>query len=209
MQDNKFTSHSPASYNIMMDQNQASYRHESRAGSLMGISKSHMRDLGYSADESLAVPTSSHTSSKKSDAFSKGRSFSLKTNPWNSNKDPFPEKKFLNEIVSSDEERLCGETKTIAPNQSTIKFINGLPTVVKRDKSAKFHCISCGYEGQTNLKYEYGSSLITILVIFFFVLFWPCLIYFACSNRWKDIVHYCPKCNGLIGKKKFVMSAAE
>lgn len=89
--------------------------------------------------------------------------------------------------------------------KSSVKFVNGLPTVVTKDKPHKFYCIVCHYEGQTKMSYVMSKSLIMLSIVFLFTLFWPCLFYAMFSNRWKDIVHYCPKCNHVVGKRKMEM----
>lgn len=94
------------------------------------------------------------------------------------------------------------EENSTSTLKSSVKFVNGLPTVVKRDTSHRFHCLKCSYEGQTKVEYKISRSLAIIMAILFLTLFWPCLAYVACSKEWKDLVHSCPKCGHIVGKRR-------
>lgn len=108
------------------------------------------------------------------------------------------EKDWKNDVVSvtDDEENSSSTLK------GSVKFVHGLPTVVKKNTSHKFHCLRCHYEGNTKVEYKISRSLAIIMVILFLTLFWPCLAYVACSKEWKDLVHSCPKCGHIVGKRR-------
>jgi len=109
------------------------------------------------------------------------------------------DKGWANDVVSITDDDVENSSSTL---KSSLKFVNGLPTVVKRKTTQRFHCLQCHYEGQTKIDYKTSKSLMIIMVILFLTLFWPCLAYVACSKDWKDLVHSCPKCGHIVGKRR-------
>jgi len=109
------------------------------------------------------------------------------------------DKDWANDVVSITDDDVENSSSTL---KSSIKFVNGLPTVVKRRTTQKFHCLQCHFEGQTKVEYQISRSLMVIMAILFLTLFWPCLAYVACSKDWKDLVHSCPKCGHIVGKRR-------
>jgi len=112
------------------------------------------------------------------------------------------DKTWKNELPSITDDKFDEEAFTSTSSKHQVKFVNGLPTVVKKHTSQKFHCLQCHYEGYTKLEHKIGKSLKIIMIVFLFILFWPCLAYLAWSNEWKDIVHSCPNCGYTVGKRR-------
>lgn len=112
------------------------------------------------------------------------------------------DKNWASDLISGDE--IIDEEAGIKGStiQNSTKFVRGLPTVVTKDKSCKFHCILCQYEGLTEIDYKYNKALIGLIIVFFITLFWPCMVYAIWSPRWKNIVHKCPECKTVVGKRK-------
>jgi len=109
------------------------------------------------------------------------------------------DKGWANDVVSITDDDVEDSSSTL---KNSVKFVNGLPTVVKRRTTQRFHCLQCHYEGQTKVDYQTSKSLMIIMTILFLTLFWPCLAYVACSKDWKDLVHSCPKCGHIVGKRR-------
>jgi len=112
------------------------------------------------------------------------------------------DKTWKNEVLSITDDKFDEEAFTSTSIKNPVKFVNGLPTVVKKNTSHKFHCIKCHYEGYTKVQHKIGHALMIIMVVFLLILFWPCLAYLAWSKEWKDIVHSCPQCGHIVGKRR-------
>ena len=109
------------------------------------------------------------------------------------------------EIPDSSDEKADQETlATLTMIPASKKFVNGLPTVVTRKYPTKFYCVKCEYQGMTVIKEKMGKAAIILSTLFFFTLFWPCLAAVCCTRYCKDLIHECPNCGHIVGKRKFM-----
>ena len=164
------------------------------------------RDFDYSADADADGSVSSHTESpiksfhEGSPSINKGISILPHSKGHSSHK-------FLGEFSESADERGDEEgvtAMTLAGHHR--KFVNGLPTVVTRkNKPTRFYCTKCHFQGKTRVKEQLGKGAAILSVLFFFMLFWPCLVLICYTSRCKDFIHECPNCGHVVGKKKFLV----
>lgn len=160
------------------------------------------KDFDYSADNSVSSQTDSPV-----------KTFPEGSPPNNKGISIIPNKKgqflhkWLGDLSESADEKGDEEGfATTGPAGHHRKFVNGLPTVVKRRKaSTKFYCTKCHFQGKTRVKEEFGKGATILSVLFFFILFWPCLVLICYTSRCKDFIHECPNCGHVVGKKKFLI----
>lgn len=163
-----------------------------------------IKDYDYSADADGSVSSQNESPVKNfpegSPATNKGISLLPHTRGHSSHK-------WLGDLSESSDEKGDEEgVATMTQSGRFRKFINGLPTVVKkRNKATKFYCTKCHYQGKTRVKEEFGKGAAILSILFFFILFWPCLVLICYTSRFKDIIHECPNCGHVVGKKKFLV----
>lgn len=197
--------HAKGPYHTMIEVPNQGY-----ATSLESISPTRPRRISiknydYSADNSITILNSNEPSPRdESGAQTPTTPLKNAIEFKHSGKKVFFNKKWSDDTPSPPNEKV-EEEPTAESFKHHIKFVKGLPTVVTKPKSYKFYCLNCHFEGHTKLEHKISKSLIVLMVIFFITLFWPCLIYALCSNHWKDIIHYCPNCGHVVGKRKVTL----
>lgn len=162
------------------------------------------KDYDYSADADGSVSSQTESPIKNfpegSPTINKGISLIRPSRGHSSHK-------FVGDFSESSDERVDEEgVTTMTQSGHYRKFVNGLPTVVKKkNKSTKFYCTKCHFQGKTRVKEQFGKGAAILSLLFFFILFWPCLVLICYTSRCKDFVHECPNCGHVVGKKKFLV----
>jgi len=169
---------------------------------LTSSSKLVSNKLDYSADDSISNSIESPVKFNTQESFMQrtGTLFSGKTR-----RTTLPAGS-LEWIYSSDENKEEQEKEIISSDGThQKKFVNGLPTVVTRRHPTKFYCLKCGFQGVTRVKEKFGKGAWVLSSLLFITLFWPCLALVCCSKSCKDYIHQCPRCNHIVGKKRFII----
>lgn len=65
----------------------------------------------------------------------------------------------------------------------------------------RFRCPKCNFIGKSRIDYSMGIHA-WCMVLFFLVFFFPFVFLPCCVHSFKDIVHYCPRCNATVGRRE-------
>lgn len=77
-----------------------------------------------------------------------------------------------------------------------------LPTWIYRSKRpTRFRCAKCDFKGKSKTEFAMGNFA-WCMVFVFLLFFFPFACLPCCLVNFKDIVHYCPRCNQMVGRVK-------